>query len=296
MSNKTKLIIASGLATAIIVAGLAIPTLAADTGTTGPVVTARTDAPTELMDKAAAFLGITGDTLKGAFDQARATAQQNAPAADAFHTRVAAILGIDAATLTQAEKQAWEAAQASQPAPNIISGEKRPGRPVDLNADVAKILDITEDALQAAAEQARSEMKAARANQKPPEDTMLSQVATILGITTDKLSTALQQASREINAVYQEKELEKAVLNNTITRDEANQIKSWLTARPAALDRVAGLSVMGGMWGTGGMTGMGERGGRPDSRMNGGRVGPGPRTGMPQEPPAEAPESATPAT
>jgi DNA-binding XRE family transcriptional regulator len=179
-----------------------------------------------------------------------------APAADDYQSRIAKILGISVDTLMNAEKQAREAAKGTMPTLTEGSKDARPTPPTDMSVSVAKTLGISVETLTAAEKQVRSEMEAERKAQTPAtppvKDEILSKVAQILGITTDKLTSAMQQASKAISETNLTNELTSAVTNNTITQDEANQIKEWLAKKPAALDKLPGFDGFGGMMGPGG--------------------------------------------
>lgn len=86
---------------------------------------------------------------------------------------------------------------------------------------------------------------------------VLTKVAAILNIPEQKLQDAFQQASQELRAQKFDNALANAVKNGKITQDEADQIKAWCGQRPAALDKLApGKGLVGpgcGRFGRGGM-------------------------------------------
>lgn len=253
MPNKTKILLGSILAVAILVAGISIPIMAADSTTPTPPATAPVNRNGD-MEKVAQILGISTDTLTSAFKQVQDTMKANAPAD--METRIAQILGISKDTLMNAEKQAREEQKSATPTSRD-----------DITTRVAAILNISADTLKNAETQARQAMQDEMKTKTPTaQDDMLNQVAQVLGITKDKLESAMQQAQKETSDENTNNMLTQAVTNGKITQDEATQIQTWLANRPAALDKLGGFPGMGGMIPFG-MEGKGMGpciGGRPD--------------------------------
>jgi hypothetical protein len=68
---------------------------------------------------------------------------------------------------------------------------------------------------------------------------VLQKTATILGIDEQTLVNAFKQAAQELQGQRLQTALNNAVKNGKLTQDEANQIQTWWSQRPAALDKLA---------------------------------------------------------
>ncbi len=243
MKNKTKMVVATGLAVVLLGAGFGVPIMAADNATDG--TPSATESRAGEMDRIAQILGISVDTLENAFDQVQEQVRADAP--EGPQARIAGILGISEETLVNAEKQAREEMRDS----GLCAPEDQLSR-------VAEILGITVDALKNAQEQARQEMRdEMQERMQTTADDRLTRVAGILGITGDTLEAAMQQAQKETAEARMNNRLTQAVQDGKITQDEADQIKTWLGQRPAALDKIGGFGEFGGGMGRGGFPGMG---------------------------------------
>jgi len=66
---------------------------------------------------------------------------------------------------------------------------------------------------------------------------LLARVADILEIPEEKLTDAFQQAQREMRDEVFDQSLDKAVEEERLTEDEANQIKQWRQQKPEVLDQ-----------------------------------------------------------
>ena len=150
-------------------------------------------------------------------------------------------------------------ASAENPDEDVVAGETAArGGMVhramgELNARVAEILGVDEEALADAFKQAWQEVKDDLNEGTKPKDAVLSKVADTLGITVEQLADATDQAREELQAEAQERirerneeRLQNAVENGVITEDEANQIRGWWQSRPAALDKLKPLDPPGG--------------------------------------------------
>ena len=81
---------------------------------------------------------------------------------------------------------------------------------------------------------------------------VMQKAATILNIDEQTLVNAFKQAAQELQGQRLQTALNNAVKNGKLTQDEANQIQTWWSQRPAALDKLApgfGLGRMGGFLG-----------------------------------------------
>lgn len=150
-------------------------------------------------------------------------------------------------------------ASADNPDEGVVAGETAAkGGMVDhekgeLNARVAEILGVDEEALADAFKQAWQEVKDDISEGTKPKDAVIAGVADTLGITVEQLTAATEQAMEELRAEAQERirerneeRLQNAVENGVITEDEANQIREWWQSRPAALDKLKPLDPDGG--------------------------------------------------
>ena len=104
MSRKMKIFIAAGLAVLLLVVGVAIPVMAEDTPT--PTPPAAITAGEGVLDRAAAILGVSKDTLTNAIKQAKEELKGQKPTADDFFAKVASILNKDKATVISAFQEA----------------------------------------------------------------------------------------------------------------------------------------------------------------------------------------------
>lgn len=80
---------------------------------------------------------------------------------------------------------------------------------------------------------------------------VMQKAATILGVDEQTLVNAFKQAAQELQGQRLQTALDNAVKNGKLNQDEANQIQTWWSQRPAALDKVApglGFGRMGGFF------------------------------------------------
>ncbi len=78
-------------------------------------------------------------------------------------------------------------------------------------------------------------------------EAVMKKVAAILNISEDTLKSAFQKAAEELRTASFSKALDRAVANGKITRAEADQIETWWSQRPAALNKLA-PDGGSGMW------------------------------------------------
>jgi hypothetical protein len=97
-----------------------------------------------------------------------------------------------------------------------------------------------------------------------PKDQIIEKAAEQLGVDPTALSEAIKQAQQQLWNEKLDAYLAEAVTAGTITQEEADAIKAWVQARPAALDKL-GMGKFGlpGLHGRGhhGMRGFGRHGG-----------------------------------
>ncbi len=67
----------------------------------------------------------------------------------------------------------------------------------------------------------------------------LDRVAEILGVTPDELSSAMEQARSEERAARLEEKLANAVEEEVLTQEEADAIRDWFDGKPEALDELS---------------------------------------------------------
>jgi hypothetical protein len=65
-------------------------------------------------------------------------------------------------------------------------------------------------------------------------------VAEILGVDATSLGDAMQQAQEEHRSEEMDARLDQAVLDGTITQEEADEIRTWLDSRPEILEELKG--------------------------------------------------------
>jgi hypothetical protein len=82
-------------------------------------------------------------------------------------------------------------------------------------------------------------------------DEVQNRVAEILGIDVTDLGDALQQAREEHRTAEMDARLDQAVVDGTITQEEADEIRDWLDARPEVLEGLKGAKGHGGSGGGG---------------------------------------------
>ncbi len=82
-------------------------------------------------------------------------------------------------------------------------------------------------------------------------DEIQNRVAEILGIDVTDLGDALQQAREEHRTAEIDARLDQAVVDGTITQEEADEIRDWLDARPEVLEGLKGAKGHGGSGGGG---------------------------------------------
>ena len=78
---------------------------------------------------------------------------------------------------------------------------------------------------------------------------VMQKAAALLNIQEQTLTAAFKQAAQELQGQKLQQALDNAVKNGKLTQDEATQIQTWWSQRPAALDKFApglGLGRMGG--------------------------------------------------
>jgi len=73
-------------------------------------------------------------------------------------------------------------------------------------------------------------------DEQRPGQEIFSRVAEILNIDEETLRDAFQQATQEMMTERQQERLENAVENGLITEEEAAQIQEWWDSRPEALE------------------------------------------------------------
>lgn len=81
---------------------------------------------------------------------------------------------------------------------------------------------------------------------------VMQKAAAILHIDEQTLVNAFKQAAKELQGKRLQTALDNAVKNGKLNQDEADQIQTWWSQRPAALDKVApglGFGRMGGFCG-----------------------------------------------
>jgi len=104
MSRKVKILIAAGIAAVLLVAGIGIPVLAADTPTPTPPAAITKQAG--IIDRVAQLIGKSREELINAVKQAAQELKGKKPTADDYFAKVAEILKIDKNTLVNAVQQA----------------------------------------------------------------------------------------------------------------------------------------------------------------------------------------------
>lgn len=75
-------------------------------------------------------------------------------------------------------------------------------------------------------------------DEQQPGAEFTARVAEILNIDEDTVSDAFQQATQEIMAERQQERLQNAVDNGLITEEEATEIQAWMDSRPEALENL----------------------------------------------------------
>jgi hypothetical protein len=97
-----------------------------------------------------------------------------------------------------------------------------------------------------------------------PKDQVIEKAAEQLGVDPTTLQDALKQARQQVMLEKLDEYLAKAVTDGKITQAEADAIKAWIQARPAAVDKLGK-----GMFGFPGMHGRGGHHGPRGFRMHG---------------------------
>jgi hypothetical protein len=82
-------------------------------------------------------------------------------------------------------------------------------------------------------------------------DEVQSRVAEILGIDVTELSDAFQQAGEAHRTAEMDARLDQAVVDGTITQEEADEIRDWLDDRSEVLEELKGAKGHGGSEGNG---------------------------------------------
>jgi hypothetical protein len=104
----------------------------------------------------------------------------------------------------------------------------------------------------------------ANANSPAPSDnqsTFAAKVAKLLGIDQAKVESALTQARQEMKDEALEARLQKMIDNGKITKEQADQYKTWIKSRPNVPAGIGDQNPFGGRGGKGGcFPGMGGRG------------------------------------
>ncbi|MBT4073881.1 MAG: hypothetical protein HOC77_00320 [Chloroflexi bacterium] len=72
------------------------------------------------------------------------------------------------------------------------------------------------------------------------QDEIQDRVAEILGVDATDHGSALDQAREESRDAAMDERLDQAVVDGTITQEEADEIRDWLDARPEVLDELKG--------------------------------------------------------
>jgi hypothetical protein len=86
-----------------------------------------------------------------------------------------------------------------------------------------------------------------------PKDQVIEKAAEQLGVDPTTLQDALKQARQQVMLEKLDEYLAKAVTDGKITQAEADAIKAWIQARPAAVDKLGkGMFGFPGMHGRGG--------------------------------------------
>jgi hypothetical protein len=83
------------------------------------------------------------------------------------------------------------------------------------------------------------------------QDEIQNRVAEILEIDVTDLGDALQQAREEHRTAEMDARLDQAVVDGTITQEEADEIRDWLDARPEVFEELKGAKGHGGSEGNG---------------------------------------------
>jgi hypothetical protein len=83
-----------------------------------------------------------------------------------------------------------------------------------------------------------TETTTATDEQRPGQE-IFSRVAEILNIDEETLKDAFQQATQEMMTERQQEHLQNAVDNGLITEEEAAEIQEWWDSKPAALEKLA---------------------------------------------------------
>jgi len=82
-------------------------------------------------------------------------------------------------------------------------------------------------------------------DEQRPGQEIFSRAAEILNIDEETLRDAFQQATQEMMTERQQERLQNAIDNGLITEEEAAEIQAWWDSRPAALEGVGPLGGQG---------------------------------------------------
>jgi hypothetical protein len=90
-------------------------------------------------------------------------------------------------------------------------------------------------------------------------DEITNRVAEILGVDAANLGDAMEQAREEHRSDEMDARLDQAVVDGTITQEEADEIRTWLDSRPEVLEELKGERGHHGPEQNGGGGGLEER-------------------------------------
>jgi hypothetical protein len=78
-------------------------------------------------------------------------------------------------------------------------------------------------------------------NEASQQDIVVSDLADRLGLEEDAVAAAIKEVRREMREEALPERLQKAVEDDSITEDEADQVPQWTESRPSALEELGGL-------------------------------------------------------
>lgn len=233
MSRKAKVVISVLVAVVLLVVGGTATVLARsdeatptpEPGTKNFMVTANA---TVLLARVAEILGTSQEELVNAFKQAKGDAQQQ------FSTGVLDKL-LEKGLISEAEAAAIQGWLAAKPEP---SDEESMGQWLEQRPEISK------PGLLRHVLQGPPRFRGHRhgiGGQLPALRPLIGKVAEILEIPEEDLINALRQAQQEIGQEMRERAfitaLGRAVVDERITQEEADQIEVWWQQRPEAFDR-----------------------------------------------------------
>jgi hypothetical protein len=98
-------------------------------------------------------------------------------------------------------------------------------------------------------DEAVTETTTTTADEQKPGQEIFLRVAEILNIDEETVSAAFQQATREMMTERQQERLQNAIENGLITEDEATEIQAWWDSRPESMEGMGPLGGEGPMGG-----------------------------------------------